>query len=58
MPRPYADAPLEQFLNGAGVQLLKPRQYMDKWRLDTNGVKAIENSAVKRALGLSDVQTF
>ena len=30
---------LKQFLNGAGVQLLKPGQYMDKGRLDRNGVR-------------------
>jgi hypothetical protein len=58
MPRPYADRALEQFLNEAGIQLLKPGQYMDKWRLDRNGVKLVENTAVKRALGFSDVQTF
>lgn len=58
MPRPYADRALEQFLSEAGIQLLKPGQYMDKWRLDRNGVKPIENTAVKRALGFSDVQSF
>ena len=58
MPRPYSDAALEQFLNGAGIQLLKPGQYMDKWRLDRNGVTPIENTAVKRALGFSNVQAF
>jgi len=58
MPRPYSDPALEQFLNGAGVHLLKPGQYMDKWRLDRSGVKPIENTAVKRALGFSNVQAF
>jgi hypothetical protein len=58
MPRPYSDPALEQFLNEAGVQFLKPGQYMDKWRLDSNGVKPIENTAVKRALGFSNVQAF
>jgi hypothetical protein len=56
MPRPYSDPALEQFLSGAGVQLLKPGPYMDKWRLGRNGVAPIENTAVKRALGFSDVQ--
>jgi hypothetical protein len=58
MPRPYSDPTLEQFLSGAGVQLLKPGQYMDKWRLGRNGVKPIDNTAVKRALGFSNVQAF
>ena len=58
VPRPYSDTSLEQFLNRAGIQLLKPGQYMDKWQLDRNGVKAIDNTAVKRALGFSNVQTF
>ena len=54
VPRRYSDPALEQFLNGAGVQLLKPGQYMDKWRLDKNGIRPVENTAVKRALGFSD----
>ena len=58
MPRPYADPALEQFLKGSGVQLLKPGQYMDKWRLDENGATSIENIAVKRALGFSNIQSF
>ena len=58
MPRAYSDPGLEQFLAGAGVKLLKPGQYMDKWRLDRNGVQPLENTAVKRALGFSEVQRF
>ncbi len=58
MPRAYSDASLEQFLKNAGVQLIKPGQYMDKWRLDRNGVQSIPNPTVKRALGFTEVQTF
>jgi L-ascorbate metabolism protein UlaG (beta-lactamase superfamily) len=58
MPRPYSDATLEQFLTGSGVKLLKPGQYMDKWRLTRSGIEAVQNSAVKKALGLSEIQTF
>jgi hypothetical protein len=58
MPRAYSDPSLEQFLNEAGVKLLKPGQYMDKWRLDKSGVRPVANTAVKRALGFSDVQAF
>jgi len=58
IPRPYSDRALEQFLTEAGVQMLKPEQYMDKWRLGRNGVTPIENTAVKRALGFSNLQAF
>ena len=49
--KPYADDALETFLQASGVKLLKPVQYMDKWRLDRQGVRPVDNSAVKRALG-------
>jgi len=48
---PYADAQLEMFLASNGTQLLKPNQYMDKWRLDASGVRPVDNASVKRALG-------
>ena len=51
VPRPYADAGLESVLADAKVQLLRPVQYMDKWRLDRDGVRPIANDAVKKALG-------
>jgi hypothetical protein len=51
VPRPYADAPLEELLSGSSVTLVKPAQYMDKWRLDRSGIKPIANSAVKKELG-------
>lgn len=51
VPQPYSDPPLEAALAAAGVTLIKPAQYMDKWRLDRSGVHAIPNDAVKRALG-------
>jgi len=58
MPRAYSDPALEQLLSKSGVKLFKPGQYMDKWRLDKNGVQPVANTAVKRALGFSDAQTF
>jgi L-ascorbate metabolism protein UlaG (beta-lactamase superfamily) len=51
VPRPYSDAGLESVLAQAKVQLLRPVQYMDKWRLDRDGVRPIANDAVKKALG-------
>jgi hypothetical protein len=50
-PRPYSDPPLERVLAGAGVTLVRPLQYMDKWRLDRTGVHPVPNDDVKRALG-------
>jgi len=51
VPQPYSDPALEGFLRQSGVQLLKPTQYMDKWRLDRSGVRPLPNNAVKKALG-------
>ncbi|MEO7190309.1 MAG: hypothetical protein ABI051_04575 [Vicinamibacterales bacterium] len=51
VPRAYSDRGLEPVLASAGVKLVRPVQYMDKWRLDKTGVAPIENAAVKRALG-------
>lgn len=48
---PYSDSATETFLRDAGVSVLVPRQYMDKWRLSRSGVVAVENAEVKRALG-------
>lgn len=58
MPRAYSDSALEQYLSSAGVKLIKPGQYMDKWRLDRTGIQPVANTVVKRALGFSDVQAF
>jgi hypothetical protein len=51
--KPYADATLESLLDSAGVTLVRPAQYLDRWRLDRSGVHAVANDAQKRALGLS-----
>jgi hypothetical protein len=53
VPRAYSDLALEQFLSAQNVKLIKPAQYMDKWRLDRKGVQPLANTAVKRALGFS-----
>jgi len=54
VPRPYSDPPLEEYLATHGVHLIKPAQYMDKWRLDASGIRPIENTAVKQALGFKN----
>jgi hypothetical protein len=51
--RPYADAPLEALLASENVHLVKPAQYMDKWRLDRSGIRAVSNESVKRQLGFA-----
>jgi L-ascorbate metabolism protein UlaG (beta-lactamase superfamily) len=48
---PYADPDLEKRLAADGVKLLRPTQYMDKWRLSRNGVTPMDNGTVKAALG-------
>jgi hypothetical protein len=48
---PYSDPQLETLLSSSGIALLKPTQYMDKWRLDATGVHAVDNASVKRSLG-------
>jgi L-ascorbate metabolism protein UlaG (beta-lactamase superfamily) len=53
VPQPYSNPALEAFLEKAGVQLVKPTQDMDKWRLDRSGIHSVPNTTVKRALGFS-----
>lgn len=53
VPKPYADAGVEAFLKASGVTVVKPAQYMDKWRLDRNGVRPVANTEVKKALGFN-----
>ena len=50
---PFKNTPLKSTLTEAGVQLVRPVQYMDKWRLSTAGVVAVPNAAVQRQLGLT-----
>ena len=44
---------LEDFLRANRVAVVKPLQYMDKWRLDRQGVRPIPNPEVKKALGFN-----
>src|SRR5262249_48832101 len=39
VPQPYGDPPLEEYLTKSGVRMVKPGQYLDKWRLDAKGVR-------------------
>jgi len=48
---PFSDPDLAARLAEAGVKLVAPAQYMDKWRLDHDGVHPLDNSAVKKKLG-------
>jgi L-ascorbate metabolism protein UlaG (beta-lactamase superfamily) len=52
-PSAFSDSSLESYLTQSSVKLVRPRQYMDKWRLDVSGVVAVDNTAVKQALGFS-----
>ena len=50
-PQPYSDAPLAALLAENGVRPIVPVQYMDRWRLDANGVQPLDNDKIKRQLG-------
>ena len=50
-PQPYSDDALASLLAQAGVQRIVPTQYMDRWRLDRNGIRSVDNGAVKHRLG-------
>ena len=52
----FSDPDLEDLLIRSKVELIKPRQYMDKWRLDRDSVRPTANTTVKKALDLSEVQ--
>lgn len=58
MPWAFSDAADEEYLAKSGVELLKPGQYMDKWRLDKAGIRPVENNAIKGRLGFSETQSF
>jgi hypothetical protein len=53
VPKPYADPGVEALLKDSGTLVVKPVQYMDKWRLDRSGVRPVANSDVKKALGFN-----
>ncbi len=50
--RLYRDPALEELLRTTGVTLISPVQYMDKWRLDSTGVRPVENSSDQTCAGL------
>jgi hypothetical protein len=50
-PSAFSDAALESFLSASSVGLVRPTQYMDKWRLDCDGIVPVGNGIVKQALG-------
>lgn len=52
LPTPFANPALETYLAGAGVTLVRPTQFLDRWRLDATGVHALDGSAARRALGI------
>ena len=53
VPKPYGDPAVEALLLASGARVVKPAQYMDKWRLDRNGIRPIANTEVKKTLGFN-----
>ena len=47
------DPAVEALLKDSGTLVVKPVQYMDKWRLDRSGVRPVANTDVKKALGFN-----
>ena len=58
LPRPFSSPDLESYLDQQNVILVTPDQFMDKWQLDSKGIRELDNRAVKEMLGFSDVQAF
>ena len=52
VPARYADEGLRRVLDSAGVRLVVPTQYMDRWRVDPAGVHTVDDDVARRALGL------
>ena len=48
---PYRNTLLEPMLAEAGILLVRPVQYMDKWRLSAAGVVSVPNAGVQGQLG-------
>jgi len=53
VPYEWTDPALESLLKEQGVTLVRPLQYMDKWRLDPTGIRAVANDKVKKSLGFN-----
>ena len=51
---PYSNARLDSVLNEKRIELRVQSQYMDKFRLDNNGITPIANDALKEKLGFMD----
>jgi hypothetical protein len=49
--QPWSDPSLERLLSAQGIRVVRPAQYMDKWRLDVHGVRPMPNDGEKAALG-------
>jgi hypothetical protein len=53
VPYPWSDPALEALLTAQGISLVRPAQYMDKWRLNSKGVQSVVNDKVKKSLGFN-----
>ena len=53
----YSSPDLENYLEQHDVTLVTPKQFMDKWRLDSTGIRELDNRVVKETLGFSNVQS-
>jgi hypothetical protein len=51
---PYSNENLTSLLIKQSIELHAQTQFMDKYRLDVNGIRPVPNNAVKEKLGLMD----
>jgi hypothetical protein len=49
--KPYDDPEVAALLEAQGVRNIVPGQYMDKWRLDKDGIRGVNNTKIKQKLG-------
>jgi hypothetical protein len=52
LPAPFTSPAMEAALASAGVRLVRPAQFFDRWRLDASGVHPVDNTTMKRTFGL------
>jgi hypothetical protein len=50
-PQPFSDPALADLLDAAHVRMIVPTRYMDRWRLDHDGIRVLDNAAIKKKLG-------
>ena len=56
LQKTYSNPKLKELLSNRNIAFLPQRQYMDKYRLDNNGLHRVPNQRVKKNLGFKTVR--